>query len=104
MIKGELKNIPVEKIKIGDNEFREKVDDMHKYKALKIKLFGVQRPFNVTKVGDNYVLYNCLNTFTAAKNAELKEVPCRIISNKMMNHLIKELNFYRRDHKLKEIE
>ena len=83
--------------------FKEKVDDMHKYKALEIKLFGVKRPFNVTKVGDDYVLYNCLNTFTAAKNAGLKEVPCRVISNKMMNLKIKDLNFHRRDHKLKEI-
>ena len=50
------------------------------------------------------MLYNSLNTFTAAKKAELKEVPCKIVSNKMMNKRIKELNFYRRDHKLKEIE
>ena len=50
------------------------------------------------------MLYNCLNTFTIAKIIGLKEVPCKIITNKMMNYRIKQLNFYRRDHKLKEIE
>lgn len=71
MIKGiEFKNIPVEKIKIGEY----------------------------------YMLYNCLNTFTIAKIIGLKEVPCKIITNKMMNYRIKQLNFSGRDHKLKEIE
>ena len=71
MIEGiELKNIPVEKIKIGEY----------------------------------YMLYNCLNKFTIAKIIGLKEVPCKIITNKMMNNRIKQLNFSRRDHKLKEIE
>lgn len=50
------------------------------------------------------MLYNCLNTFTNAKIIGLKEVPCKIITNKMMNNRIKQLNFSRRDHKLKEIE
>ena len=50
------------------------------------------------------MLYNCLNTFTIAKIIGLKEVPCKIITNKMMNNKIKQLNFSRRDHKLKEIE
>ena len=50
------------------------------------------------------MLYNCLNTFTIAKIIGLKEVPCKIITNKMMNYRIKQLNFSRRDHKLKEIE
>ena len=45
----------------------------------------------------------CVDVETA-KIAGLKEVPCKIVSNKMMNKRIKELNFYRRDHKLKEIE
>ena len=105
MIKGiEIKNIPVEKIKIVDEEFKPKDSDLHKNWALKIKEFGIKKPFLVTKIGKNYMLYNSLNTFTAAKKAELKEVPCKIVSNKMMNKRIKELNFYRRDHKLKEIE
>lgn len=104
MIKdSEIKNIPVEKIKIGDKEFREKVDDLHKNMEQRIKLFGVKRPFNVTKIGEDYVLYNCLNTFIAAKNAGLKTVPCKVISNKMMNLKIQHLNFYRREHAIKEI-
>lgn len=104
MIKDKMiENISVEKIKIGDKEFKEKVDDMHKRMELEINLFGVKRPFIVTKVGEDYMIYNSLNTFTAAKNAGLKTVPCKIISNKMMNNRIKELNFYRRNHKLKEI-
>ncbi len=54
MIKdSEIKNIPVEKIKIGDKEFREKVDDLHKNMEQRIKLFGVKRPFNVTKIGED---------------------------------------------------
>ena len=76
---------------------------MHKRMELEINLFGVKRPFIVTKGGEDYMIYNSLNTFTAAKNAGLKTVPCKIISNKMMNNRIKELNFYRRNHKLKEI-
>lgn len=104
MIKDKMiENLSVEKIKIGDQEFKEKVDDMHKRMELEINLFGVKRPFIVTKVGEDYMIYNSLNTFTAAKNAGLKTVPCKIISNKMMNNRIKELNFYRRNHKLKEI-
>lgn len=104
MIKDKMiENISVEKIKIGDKEFKEKVDDMHKRMELEINLFGVKRPFIVTKVGEDYMIYNSLNTFTAAKNAGLKTVPCKVISNKMMNNRIKELNFYRRNHKLKEI-
>lgn len=100
----EIKNIPVEKIKIGDEEFIPKDSDLHRSWALEIKKNGLKRPLLVTKVGQDYVLYNCLNTFTAAKNGGLKEVPCKIVSNKMMNYRIKQLNFYRRDHKLKEIE
>lgn len=105
MIKGiEFKNIPVEKIKIGDEEFKPKDSDLHKNWALKIKEFGIKKPFLVTKIGEYYMLYNCLNTFTIAKIIGLKEVPCKIITNKMMNYRIKQLNFSRRDHKLKEIE
>ena len=88
----------------GDEEFRPKDNDLHKNWALKIKEFGLKKPLLVTKIGENYMLYNCLNTFTIAKIIGLKEVPCKIISNKMMNYRIKELNFYRRNHKLKEIE
>ena len=39
----------------------------------------------------------------AAKNAGLKTVPCKVISNKMMNLEIQHLNFYRREHAIKEI-
>lgn len=100
----EFKNIPVEKIKIGDEEFKPKDSDFYENWSLIIKEFGIKKPFLVTKIGEYYMLYNCLNTFTTAKITGLKEVPCKIVSNKMMNKRIKELNFYRRDHKLKEIE
>ena len=99
----EIKNIPVEKIKIGDEEFEVKYNDVIKRMETKIKISGVKRPFIVTKIGEDYVLYNCLNTFTAAKNAGLKEVPCKVIGNKMMNERIKELNYHRRGHEIKEI-
>ena len=105
MIKGiEFKNIPVEKIKIGDEEFKPKDSDFYENWSLRIKKDGIKKPFLVTKIGEYYMLYNCLNTFTIAKIIGLKDVPCKIITNKMMNNRIKQLNFSRRDHKLKEIE
>ena len=105
MIKGiEFKNIPVEKIKIGDEEFKLKDSDFYENWSLRIKKDGIKKPFLVTKIAEYYMLYNCLNTFTIAKMRGLKEVPCKIITNKMMNYRIKQLNFSRRDHKLKEIE
>ena len=103
MLKVELKNIPVEKIKIGDEEYKIKHYDMLKYKELEIQKFGLKRPFTVTKIGEDYVIYNSLNTFSAAKNAGFKTVPCKVISNKMMNLKIQHLNFYRREHAIKEI-
>ena len=60
-------------------------------------------PVEKIKIGEDYVIYNSLNTFSAAKNAGLKTVPCKVISNKMMNEKIKELNYHRRGHELKEI-
>ena len=104
MIEGiEIKNIPVEKIKIGDEEFKPKDSDFYENWSLRIKKDGIKKPFLVTKIGEDYVLYNCLNTFIAAKNAGLKTVPCKVISNKMMNLEIQHLNFYRREHAIKEI-
>ena len=104
MIKGiEFKNIPVEKIKIGDEEFEFKHNEFMKRMEQEMKLYGVKRPFDVTKIGEDYVIYNSLNTFSAAKNAGLKTVPCKVISNKMMNERIKELNYHRRGHEIKEI-
>ena len=104
MIEGiELKNIPVENIKIGDEEFKPKDRDFYENWLQRIKKDGIKKPFLVTKIGEDYVLYNCLNTFIAAKNAGLKTVPCKVISNKMMNLEIQHLNFYRREHAIKEI-
>ena len=100
----DIKNIPVEKIKIGDEEFKPKDSDFYENWSLRIKKDGIKKPFLVTKIGEYYMLYNCLNKFTIAKIIGLKEVPCKIITNKMMNNRIKQLNFSRRDHKLKEIE
>lgn len=98
-----IENISVEKVKIGDEFFEFKYNDIIKSKEMEIKLFGVRRPFTATKVGKDYVIYKSLNTFIAAKNAGLKEVPCKIIGNKLMNDIIKELNFHRRNYKLKKI-
>ena len=87
MIKGiETKNIPVEKIKIGDEEFKPKDSDFYENWSLRIKRDGIKKPFLVTKIGEYYMLYNCLNTLTIAKIIGLKEVPCKIITNKMMNN------------------
>lgn len=99
----DIKNIPVEKIKIGDEEFEFKHNEFMKRMEQGMKLYGVKRPFDVTKIGEDYVIYNSLNTFSAAKNAGLKTVPCKVISNKMMNLKIQHLNFYRREHAIKEI-
>ena len=104
MIKGiEFKNIPVEKIKIGDEEFKPKDRDFYENWLQRIKKDGIKKPFLVTKIGEYYMLYNCLNKFTIAKIIGLKEVPCKIITNKMMNLKIQYLNFYRREHAINEI-
>ena len=56
MIKGiEIKNIPVEKIKIGDEEFKPKDSDFYENWSLRIKEFGIKKPFLVTKIGKNYM-------------------------------------------------
>lgn len=98
-----IENIPVEKIIIGDEEFEVKNSNIMNSIKIELEKFGIKRPFFVTKVGENYMIYNSLNTFTAAKNIGIKEVPCKIISNKMMNNNIKELNFHRRGHEIKLI-
>ena len=50
MIKGiEIKKIPVDKIKIGDEEFKPKDSDLHKNWALKIKEFGIKNHFLLLK-------------------------------------------------------
>ena len=54
MLKVELKNIPVEKIKIGDEEYKIKHYDMIKYKELEIQKFGLKRPF--TREFDSFKL------------------------------------------------
>ena len=53
MIKGiEFKNIPVEKIKIGDEEFKPKDSDFYENWSLRIKRDGIKKPFLVTKIGE----------------------------------------------------
>ena len=98
-----IEDIPVEKILIGDEEFVVKNSNIMNSIKIELEKFGIKRQFFVTKVGENYMIYNSLNTFTAAKNIGIKEVPCKIISNKMMNNNIKELNFHRRGHEIKLI-
>lgn len=68
----EIKNIPVEKIKIGDEEFIPKDSDLHRSWALEIKKNGLKRPLLVTKVGQDYVLYNCLIHLLLQKMEDLK--------------------------------
>ena len=53
MIKGiEIKNIPVEKIKIGDEEFKPKDRDFYENWLQRIKKDGIKKPFLVTKIGE----------------------------------------------------
>ena len=63
-----IENIPVEKIKIGDEFFEFKYNDIIKSKEMEIKLFGVRRPFIATKVGKDYVIYKQVDNKTEKKS------------------------------------
>lgn len=54
-------------------------------------------PFIVTKIGDDYILDNCFNRFTAMKNIGYKTLPCRLISERERERRIKfKRGFYSR--------
>ena len=74
--------IPVNKIKIIDIDFKEKSDDEIEWLKRYIQKRGYVLPMSVTKYKDKYILNNCFATFTAVKKLGYKTVPCRIISER----------------------
>ena len=74
--------IPVNKIKIIDIDFKEKSDDEIEWLKRYIQKRGYVLPMSVIKYKDKYILNNCFATFTAVKKLGYKTVPCRIISER----------------------
>lgn len=72
--------IPVEKIKINDKNFKQINKKVLDYFIMTMSKRDIIRPFIVTKVGDEYVLDNCINSFRAIKLLGYKTVPCKVIS------------------------
>lgn len=74
--------IPVEKIKMSCKDI--KLIDGERLKNFQIYLQqkGEIRPFIVTKIGDDYILDNYFNRFTAMKLLGYKTLPCRVISER----------------------
>ena len=81
--------IPVEKIKIISKDVR--LLDDERMKNFQVSLQKRERiiPFIVTKIGDDYILDNCFNRFTAMKLAGYKTLPCRLISERERERRIK---------------
>ena len=91
--------IPVEKIKIISKDVRLLDDERMKMKSFQVSLQKRERiiPFIVTKIGDDYILDNCFNRFTAMKLAGYKTLPCRVISERERERRIKfKRRFYTR--------
>ena len=89
--------IPVEKIKIISKDVR--LLDDERMKSFQVSLQKRERiiPFIVTKIGDDYILDNCFNRFTAMKLAGYKTLPCRLISERERERRIKfKRRFYAR--------
>lgn len=104
MIKGvELKNIPVEKIKIGDKKFKSTRHEILDNLEENIKKRELRGPFIVTRIGNELVTYTDFNRLIATKEMGKELVPYIIISNELMNKRINRLNRYRRYNKLKTI-
>lgn len=103
IIEGTLYYISPEKIKIGDKKFRPAREETLENMEERIIKKGFRNPFVVTRVGDELVTYSDFNTLIAARKIGKELVPCVIISNKLMNKIIKYSNFYRRYSKLKTI-
>lgn len=74
--------IPVEKIKISSKDVRLLDDEMMNNYQVSLQKRERIIPFIVTKIGDDYILDNCFNRFTAYKNLGYKTLPCRLISER----------------------
>ncbi len=85
--------IPVEKIKIISKDVRLLDDEMMKNYQVSLQKRERIIPFIVTKIGDDYILDNCFNRFTAYKNLGYRTLPCRLISERERE---KRINFKRR--------
>ena len=85
--------IPVEKIKISSKNVRLLDDEMMNNYQVSLQKRERIIPFIVTKIGDDYILDNCFNRFTAYKNLGYKTLPCRLISERERE---KRINFKRR--------
>lgn len=81
--------IPVEKIKISSKNVRLLDDEMMNNYQVSLQKRERIIPFIVTKIGDDYILDNCLNRFTAYKNLGYKTLPCRLISERERERRIK---------------
>ena len=81
--------IPVEKIKIISKDVR--LLDDERMKNFQVSFQKRERiiPFIVTRIGDDYILDNCFNRFTAMKLSGYKTLPCRIISERERERRIK---------------
>lgn len=89
--------IPVEKIKIISKDVRLLKDDMMKGYQKSLQQRERIIPFVVTKIGDDYILDNSFNRYTAMKNIGYKTLPCRLISERERERRIKfKRRFYTR--------
>jgi len=74
--------IPINKIKIIDRDYRRKSDDEIEWLKRYIQKRGYIHPMLVTKRGDDYILNNYFATFTAVKKLGYTTVPCIVISKR----------------------
>ena len=81
--------IPVENIKIISKDVRLLDDEMMNNYQVSLQKRERIIPFIVTKIGDDYILDNCFNRFTAYKNLGYKTLPCRLISERERERRIK---------------
>ena len=77
------------KIKIISKDVR--LLDDERMKNFQVSLQKRDRiiPFIVTKIGDDYILDNCFNRFSAMKLSGYKTLPCRVISERERERRIK---------------
>ena len=89
--------IPVEKIKIISKDVRLLDDEMMKNYQVSLQERERIIPVIVTKIGDDYILDNSFNRFTAMKLSGYITLPCRVISECERERRIKfKRRFYTR--------
>lgn len=81
--------IPVEKIKMSCKDVRLIDDEMMNNYQVSLQKRERIIPFIVTKIGDDYILDNSFNRFTAMKLSGYKTLPCRVISERERERRIK---------------